>query len=262
VAALLLPRVVLFGEVLFERDVQLVFVRAVASGAAPLWDPHVAFGHPMLANPNTQVLYPPTWLNLILDAEFRECQPSGRPCVAFAENARDLSVVQSSLDSQLPRELHDLVVGHARGLPATSPLNLGLASHLLCRSQCLVPSTLQLHRYQAIRHIDGLIAPARQLCLVLSMFDALSPMAGQLLLLLLNALEGAQGHLHPRRLHRIENELDDCRLDPPSPDRLAEVARASILVVLATQELAEAPSPAVVRHRHAAPTSPAISEPL
>jgi hypothetical protein len=75
VAALLLPRVVLLGEVLFERDVQLVwhpqteaFVRAVASGAAPLWDPHVAFGHPMLANPNTQVLYPPTWLNLIVPA--------------------------------------------------------------------------------------------------------------------------------------------------------------------------------------------------
>jgi hypothetical protein len=74
-AALLLPRAALLGEVLFERDVQLVwhpqteaFVRAIASGSWPLWDPHVAFGHPMLANPNTQVLYPPTWLNLVMPA--------------------------------------------------------------------------------------------------------------------------------------------------------------------------------------------------
>jgi Bacterial membrane protein YfhO len=70
---LLLHEAVMFGRVFFERDVQMVwygqaesFVRAVASGAWPLWDPRVAFGHPMLANPNTQVLYPPTWLNLLV----------------------------------------------------------------------------------------------------------------------------------------------------------------------------------------------------
>jgi hypothetical protein len=72
---LLVPRAVLRGEVFFERDVQLVwhpqteaFVHAIASGSWPLWDPHVAFGHPMLANPNTQALYPPTWLNLLVPA--------------------------------------------------------------------------------------------------------------------------------------------------------------------------------------------------
>jgi hypothetical protein len=64
---------VFHGRVLFERDVHSVwytqievFVHTVASGAWPLWDPFVSFGHPMLANPNTQVLYPPTWLNLLI----------------------------------------------------------------------------------------------------------------------------------------------------------------------------------------------------
>lgn len=42
------------------------FVRAVAEGAWPVWDPFPAFGQPMLANPNTQILYPLTWLNLVL----------------------------------------------------------------------------------------------------------------------------------------------------------------------------------------------------
>jgi hypothetical protein len=69
---LLFPGVILRHEVFYERDVHLVwygqvesFVRAVRGGAWPLWDPYVSFGHPMLANPNTQVLYPPTWINLV-----------------------------------------------------------------------------------------------------------------------------------------------------------------------------------------------------
>ncbi len=69
----LFPALVLPGRVLFERDVAIVwqpqvesFVRAVTGGSWPLWDPLVSFGHPMLANPNTQVLYPFTWLNLVL----------------------------------------------------------------------------------------------------------------------------------------------------------------------------------------------------
>ncbi len=60
----------------YERDVHLVwysqvesFVRAVRGGSWPVWDPYVSFGHPMLANPNTQVLYPPTWINLVLAPE-------------------------------------------------------------------------------------------------------------------------------------------------------------------------------------------------
>jgi hypothetical protein len=70
---LLFPDLVLRGRVLFERDISLMwqpqaesFVRAVTGGSWPLWDPYVAFGRPMLANPNTQVLYPVTWLNLVL----------------------------------------------------------------------------------------------------------------------------------------------------------------------------------------------------
>ncbi len=63
----------LLGGVLFRRDVHLIwvpqvegFVRAVAEGALPLWDPSPAFGQPLLADPQAQVLYPPTWLNLLL----------------------------------------------------------------------------------------------------------------------------------------------------------------------------------------------------
>ncbi len=78
-AALLLLTVLLFresvleGGVFYKRDVHLIwhpqvegFVRAVASGAPPLWDPSPAFGQPLLADALAQVLYPPTWLNLVL----------------------------------------------------------------------------------------------------------------------------------------------------------------------------------------------------
>jgi hypothetical protein len=72
----LFPDVLFRGRVLYERDVHLIwysqvesFVRAVRSGSWPLWDPHLSFGHPMLANANAQVLYPPTWLNLVMAPE-------------------------------------------------------------------------------------------------------------------------------------------------------------------------------------------------
>jgi hypothetical protein len=78
-AALLLLTVLLFresvlaGGVFYKRDVHLIwhpqvegFVRAVASGSPPLWDPSPAFGQPLLADALAQVLYPPTWLNLVL----------------------------------------------------------------------------------------------------------------------------------------------------------------------------------------------------
>ncbi len=61
------------GRVLFERDILTYwvaqvesFVGTVAAGSWPVWDPHVSFGQPMLAQPDTQVLYPFTWLNLLL----------------------------------------------------------------------------------------------------------------------------------------------------------------------------------------------------
>jgi hypothetical protein len=63
----------LLGRVLFERDIETywiaqveTFVGTVAAGCWPVWDPWVTFGQPMLAQPDTQVLYPFTWLNLIL----------------------------------------------------------------------------------------------------------------------------------------------------------------------------------------------------
>ncbi len=64
----------LAGRGFHERDVQSVwyaqvasFVRAIGEGAWPLWDPHVSFGHPLLAQPNYQAAYPPAWLNLLLE---------------------------------------------------------------------------------------------------------------------------------------------------------------------------------------------------
>jgi hypothetical protein len=72
-ALALYPDAVFRGRAFYERDVHLVwhpqveaFVRAVLSGSWPVWNPYLSFGHPMLANPHTQVLYPFTWLNLIL----------------------------------------------------------------------------------------------------------------------------------------------------------------------------------------------------
>ena len=62
-----------FGGVFYKRDVHLVwhpqveaFVRAVLGSAWPLWDPGLAFGQPLLADPSAQVLYPLTWLNLLM----------------------------------------------------------------------------------------------------------------------------------------------------------------------------------------------------
>jgi hypothetical protein len=70
---LLLFREALAGGVFYKRDIHLIwhpqvegFVRAVAEGAVPVWDPSPAFGQPLLADPGAQVLYPPTWLNLVL----------------------------------------------------------------------------------------------------------------------------------------------------------------------------------------------------
>lgn len=61
------------GGCFFNRDVHLVwypqvesFVRLLASGHLPLWDPAPGFGGPYLARPDAEVLYPATWLNLLL----------------------------------------------------------------------------------------------------------------------------------------------------------------------------------------------------
>jgi hypothetical protein len=74
-ALLLFPRAVFRGEAFYERDVQLVwhsqveaFVSSIHAGSWPVWNPFLSFGHPLLANPHTQVLYPFTWLNLVLPA--------------------------------------------------------------------------------------------------------------------------------------------------------------------------------------------------
>jgi hypothetical protein len=59
--------------VFWQRDIHLYwypaaesFVRVVAGGGPPLWNPFFSFGLPLLADPSYQVLYPFTWLNLLM----------------------------------------------------------------------------------------------------------------------------------------------------------------------------------------------------
>ena len=64
----------LFGTgVFFERDIlaywypgMAAFRRAISEGGWPLWNPHLAFGAPLLADASFQLAYPPTWLALVL----------------------------------------------------------------------------------------------------------------------------------------------------------------------------------------------------
>jgi hypothetical protein len=73
-AAVLFFEVLTGWRVFFQRDISNfwlplteAFVRAViAEGARPVWNPYLAFGQPMAADPNVQVFYPPTWLNLVM----------------------------------------------------------------------------------------------------------------------------------------------------------------------------------------------------
>ncbi|HET9317075.1 MAG TPA: YfhO family protein [Vicinamibacteria bacterium] len=75
VALALFQEVVFGGRQFFYRDLTLqwhpqveAFVRSVAAGSWPVWTPYDSFGQPLLANPNNEVLYPFTWLNLLLSA--------------------------------------------------------------------------------------------------------------------------------------------------------------------------------------------------
>lgn len=72
-AAFLFRAPLLGWGVLFRRDISLVwypqvesFVRCIAGGSWPLWDPYRGFGQPLLADPSSETLYPFTWLNLVL----------------------------------------------------------------------------------------------------------------------------------------------------------------------------------------------------
>jgi hypothetical protein len=71
--AFLFRDVIFRGQVFFHRDVHLqwyvqalAFVRSVIAGSWPVWNPWVSFGQPLWANPNNQVLYPFTWLHLLM----------------------------------------------------------------------------------------------------------------------------------------------------------------------------------------------------
>ena len=69
-----LRNALLHGEVVFQRDVNMVWLpqvqgalRVLAAPAWPLWDPLPGFGRPLLADPRAELLYPFTWLHLLLD---------------------------------------------------------------------------------------------------------------------------------------------------------------------------------------------------
>jgi hypothetical protein len=73
VVFVVLAPALLTSSVFFERDILgywypniEVFTRAIAEGAWPLWNPYSGFGAPLLADPNFQIAYPLTWLNLWL----------------------------------------------------------------------------------------------------------------------------------------------------------------------------------------------------
>lgn len=74
VTAILFAETLTGARILYERDIHLWFygqvetlVRIVAAGSWPVWDPYLAFGQPLVANPGAQVLYPWTWLNFLLE---------------------------------------------------------------------------------------------------------------------------------------------------------------------------------------------------
>jgi Bacterial membrane protein YfhO len=75
VALVLYRRAVFLGEQFFYRDLAMMwypqveaFVHVIGSGSWPVWNPYISFGQPLLANPNAQLLYPITWLQLLMPA--------------------------------------------------------------------------------------------------------------------------------------------------------------------------------------------------
>jgi Bacterial membrane protein YfhO len=71
---LLFHDVLFSGRVFFERDVGTYFIplaeilrRLARERTWPLWNPYLAFGQPLLANPQFEVLYPFTWLLALLE---------------------------------------------------------------------------------------------------------------------------------------------------------------------------------------------------
>jgi hypothetical protein len=69
----LFPGAVFLGRTFYFRDIHLQWygqiesvVRTVGARAWPLWDLYTSFGQPLLANANSQLFYPLTWLNLVV----------------------------------------------------------------------------------------------------------------------------------------------------------------------------------------------------
>jgi hypothetical protein len=72
-AMLVLPRASFLGEALFDRDLHgqwyphaLALAQAARERLPPLWDLTYGFGQPWLADPSCQLLYPTTWLGLLV----------------------------------------------------------------------------------------------------------------------------------------------------------------------------------------------------
>jgi hypothetical protein len=72
IAMLFYYPLVFLGRVLVDYDAFVYFypqrtflAQSLLSGRIPLWDPNLFLGAPFLANPQTAVLYPPSWLFLL-----------------------------------------------------------------------------------------------------------------------------------------------------------------------------------------------------
>jgi len=71
---LLFEEVTFRGRVFFERDIHLVWYpylqavrQSIAAGSWPFWNNFISFGQPLWANPAIQILYPTTWLAILID---------------------------------------------------------------------------------------------------------------------------------------------------------------------------------------------------
>jgi hypothetical protein len=159
---------VFLGRVLVDYDAfvyfypQRVFLaRSLLAGRIPLWDPDLFLGAPFLANPQTAVLYPPSWLFLIGPVE-------------------TIYTVQLVLHAFLAAFFTYLLARHAFGLvPLAAALGglvyafggfaVGQVGHLnqISAAAWLPAVLLAYHRFAVTRHVAWLALGALALGLQL-----------------------------------------------------------------------------------------------
>ena len=175
-----MPGASLRGEALFDRDLHgLWYPRAVALAGAvrdhlpPLWDLTLGFGQPWLADPSAQLLYPTTWLSVLV-APWAAYSVFAIGHLAFSGAGFTRLARASGL-----RRTASLVVGGAWMLsgPFVSLVNLW---HHLAGAAWMPWVVLAVHRL--VRR------PCRQTAITLGVCVALQVFAGSADMLLLTAV--------------------------------------------------------------------------